>query len=119
MTDAGDISEAPPARKRGAEINKREPLERIVTPDVPASLRAGGASPDLVKYAERHVDSLPVAFIRDTPQTARAARHEPVPEVSYVVYVCAECGGPLDALDFETFTHVDRQLDPAEELDHD
>jgi hypothetical protein len=57
-------------------------------------------------------------MMTDPADTPKAARHEPVPEVSYVVYVCAECGGILEALDFETFVHENRDLD-LQEADHD
>ncbi len=40
----------------GALIVKREPAARHVTPEVVKVLKDGGASRDLVDFAERHVD---------------------------------------------------------------
>lgn len=39
----------------GADIVRRDPAPRTVTREVVRSLKEGGASRDLVDYAERHV----------------------------------------------------------------
>jgi hypothetical protein len=43
--------------RAGAEVTKRQPTDRVVTPEVVRHLRDGGASRDLVDFAQRHVNS--------------------------------------------------------------
>lgn len=43
--------------RAGAAVTKRQPTDRIVTPEVVRHLKEAGASRDLVDFAQRHVKS--------------------------------------------------------------